>query len=200
MKLPGSRREIRRAGRILRVLERVMFELAVRPTARCQRLEEMCKIMWLRACQNRGFYREMARTFGEYDSTPHRNPTNVLHPMNSRIHRLPLFTVGLTLPLLISTSLKAAVLVYEGFEYDTGTLTAGEDGGFGWNDGWYNNATSQSVTGNRGAIASGSLATPAGMIASGNHLESGAVSARGERLLDSALFIDTQVDGVIFSA
>lgn len=58
---------------------------------------------------------------------------------------------------------EAALLVYEPFNYAAGSNLDGQSGGLGWSSAWRN---ASNATG--GAIVSGSLAAPGGLVTSGN--------------------------------
>lgn len=102
--------------------------------------------------------------------------------------------------LLTSFSLAhAAVSTYEGFDYATaGEFSTSTTGGTGWNGAWYNNATTQSTSGDRGAISGGSLSAPPAMVTTGNRVTRGSVNAGSERLLADTSKIDTEQDGTYF--
>lgn len=101
--------------------------------------------------------------------------------------------------LSVTTGLQAQLSVYEGFEYEAAsTLPPTEQSGFGWNGGWYNDANSLSASGSRGVIQAGSLPTPPGLIASGNHLARGDFAAGGERMFAEANQIDTNENRITF--
>lgn len=97
------------------------------------------------------------------------------------------------------TGLQAQLSVYEGFEYNAGsTLPPEEQSGFGWDGGWYNNANTENTAGSRGLVQAGSLDTPPGMIAAGNHLAMNIHTATGERVFADAHHIDTNQNSVTF--
>lgn len=99
---------------------------------------------------------------------------------------------------------RAQLSVYEGFEYTVGSsLPPAESSGFGWSGGWYNNADTLNNSGSRGLVIAGSLDTPPGMIAAGNHVAMSTFTASSERLLaisndNESAGINTNADSVTF--
>jgi len=130
--------------------------------------------------------------------------TPALHDCSrrSRAHRRSdrarLFALTLGL-LTCSIPLSAQLTVYEGFDYGVGnTLPPTEQGGFGWSGGWYRFANSNDSLGTRGIVEAGSLATPPGMIPTGNHLTTSTSSTNGERIFAAGNHINTEQNNVIY--
>jgi len=76
-------------------------------------------------------------------------------------------SIGCIVLLGMVSTIQASPMAYEGFDY-SGTTLAGANGGVGWNTSWKSDAalTTDSIA----DVQAGSLAAPAGLDTSGNHL------------------------------
>lgn len=78
----------------------------------------------------------------------------------------------------LSIGSAQALSLYEGFDYApvATTLNSSANGGWGWLGGWYDNQALTTDSANIGVLGNGNLTLPAGMVGTGNHATSPAVS------------------------
>ncbi|MEZ5384531.1 MAG: hypothetical protein R3F13_03340 [Prosthecobacter sp.] len=105
--------------------------------------------------------------------------------------------IGVSVFFLLSSWSNAAVTVYEGFAYDSGTEIAGLNGGIGWSGAWNStlHASATASTSGGTILVSNGAAEPTGGIAVIN-ITSGIGPATIDRDLSSA--IDTDSGGTIW--
>ncbi len=97
--------------------------------------------------------------------------------------------------LALGARAHAGLISYDGFDYSSTALN-GQNGGTGWNGGWFNTASTDNVLSNDGVSLSypvpfeAPLTTP---VSIGSHVKTGGVGANSSRLLSQT--IPLNVDG-----